>query len=318
MKNIIGQIFGGITILDEAEPIYDKNGRKSLACKVQCNSCGDVFTTRKGSAIKNKKGCKSCASGLENLKGQKFGRLTVLRKGKAKVMPSGARETRWWCQCDCGSPEKLIYSRYLKAGNTKSCGCYTSELTIEFNKRTKKKYNTYDLESEEYGIGWTNKGQPFFFDKEDFDKIKNNCWCISEGYVIDRNGTKFHRIVLGLEDDDERVPDHIHGRETRNDNRKCNLRIATNQQNGVNRGLLPSNKSGVTGVCYDKEKNMWCAYIGYNYKHIFLGSFVEKENAILARKKAEEKYFGEFSYDNSQNIEYENPNEKYHQIEKGS
>ena len=41
----------------------------------------------------------------------------------------------------------------------------------------KRKYNRYDLESQEYGIGWTsNTNEEFWFDKEDYDKIKNYCW----------------------------------------------------------------------------------------------------------------------------------------------
>ena len=36
-----------------------------------------------------------------------------------------------------------------------------------------------------------------------------------------------------------------------------------------------------------------------NYKRMHLGDFDEFEDAVDARKQAEEKYFGEFSYDNS-------------------
>lgn len=38
-----------------------------------------------------------------------------------------------------------------------------------------KQYNRYDL-SGEFGKGWTNKEEEFWFDLEDFDKIKNYCW----------------------------------------------------------------------------------------------------------------------------------------------
>ena len=39
---------------------------------------------------------------------------------------------------------------------------------------TFKKYNTYDL-SGEYGIGYTSKGEEFYFDLDDYDKIKDYC-----------------------------------------------------------------------------------------------------------------------------------------------
>ena len=36
-----------------------------------------------------------------------------------------------------------------------------------------KKYNDFDLSSNDYGIGFTLKGEPFYFDKDDYEKIKN-------------------------------------------------------------------------------------------------------------------------------------------------
>ena len=63
--------------------------------------------------------------------------------------------------------------------------------------------------------------------------------------------------------------------------------------------LRKDNKSGVTGVIWDKNACMWRAYINYNNKRIDLGLYVMFENAVKARKEAEDKYFGEYSYDNS-------------------
>ena len=55
------------------------------------------------------------------------------------------------------------------------------------------------------------------------------------------------------------------------------------------------------------------ARICYNYQDIHLGMFKEKEDAIKARLKAEDEYFGEWSYNNSNNDSYINPNEIYYQ-----
>ena len=60
------------------------------------------------------------------------------------------------------------------------------------------------------------------------------------------------------------------------------------------------NTSGVTGVCFDKRINKWYAQIKVkNKKRITLGYFTNFEEAVVARKEAEQKYFGEYSYDNS-------------------
>lgn len=83
------------------------------------------------------------------------------------------------------------------------------------------------------------------------------------------------------------------------DNRKDNLRIVTSTQNSYNRRIQSNNTSGVTGVYYANDRNKWRAYIKSDKKQIYLGQFDNKEDAIKARKEAEEKYFGEYSYDNS-------------------
>lgn len=52
-----------------------------------------------------------------------------------------------------------------------------------------------------------------------------------------------------------------------------------------------NNTSGIKGVCWDKNKQLWRAQIKYQSKCIYLGSFAKKEDAAKARKEAEEKYF---------------------------
>ena len=93
--------------------------------------------------------------------------------------------------------------------------------------------------------------------------------------------------------------DHKHGENTKNDNRKSNLRICTSSQNNMNRKIFSNNKSGCTGVIWNKDTNKWIAYITVNKKRIHLGSFINFKDAKQARKEAEEKYFGEWSYNNS-------------------
>ena len=83
------------------------------------------------------------------------------------------------------------------------------------------------------------------------------------------------------------------------DNRKANLREVTESQNQMNKGLRSNNTSGVTGVYWDKESSRWFAVITANKNVIFLGYFNSFDNAVRARKQAEEKYHGEYSYDNS-------------------
>jgi len=41
------------------------------------------------------------------------------------------------------------------------------------------------------------------------------------------------------------------------------------------------------------------AQIVINYKHVYLGEFKNKQNAINTRKNAEQKYFGEYAYNHN-------------------
>lgn len=55
-----------------------------------------------------------------------------------------------------------------------------------------------------------------------------------------------------------------------------------------------TNTSGVTGVYYDKRRDKWVAEIMFKKEKYFLGRFDDKQEAIDARKKAEEQIFGAF------------------------
>ena len=84
-----------------------------------------------------------------------------------------------------------------------------------------------------------------------------------------------------------------------------NVRIQTLIDKFNLKNLTPrNNKSGATGVYWDKRRNNWYAQITYNKKTISLGAFTDFDEAVKARKKAEEKYFGEYSYDNSMNSNF--------------
>ena len=234
----------------------------------------------------------------EDLAGRKFGRLTVIEQTEDYVDKNGKHIAQWSCACDCGNANSIIVTGHsLKSGNTKSCGCLSIEKSIEkITKYNKTKYNTYDL-SGEYGIGYTTNGREFYFDLEDYDLIKDYCWHINDEYVVAKlsNGKhiKFHKLIF------PKAKEIDHKNHKKYDNRKSNLRVSNHQKNMMNRKKHSNNTSGVTGVYFNKSVNKWVAEITANKCRIGLGSYVNFEDAVKARKEAEEKYFGEWSYDNS-------------------
>ena len=156
-----------------------------------------------------------------------------------------------------------------------------------------KKYNDYDL-SGEFGIGYTSKNEEFWFDKEDYDEIKDYCWSMdANGYIVARDcatGYKvyMHKILVNYE-----IVDHKN--RVRSDNRKNNLRNATITENNRNRSIQSNNTNDVIGVYYRKERNSWYAQITIDGKTKTLIYTHDKNEAIRARLKAEANYFGDFA-----------------------
>jgi len=79
--------------------------------------------------------------------------------------------------------------------------------------------------------------------------------------------------------------DHING--NKNDNRIENLRSVNQAQNLQNRKISKRNKSGYTGINFNKKRNRYLVSIGKKS----VGWFKTLEEAIEARKKVEREYF---------------------------
>lgn len=237
----------------------------------------------------------------EDLSKSKFGRLQPLYR----TLNMNSKKARWVCLCDCGNIH-IADASNIKRGGTKSCGCLHHEKCIE-NGKHNKKYNVYDLESKEYGIGYTSDGYKFIFDKEDYDLIKDYCWHKhTDGYLrtccdyyYDDNNKRHNKYIMihqliqkAYKYDSDKYLDHINGDPT--DNRKENLRIVTHRENMINTKMYISNTSGHRGVYYSKSERKWKAFIGTDGKHIHLGTFNTYEEAVLAREKYEKEHFYEF------------------------
>lgn len=82
--------------------------------------------------------------------------------------------------------------------------------------------------------------------------------------------------------------DHVNG--IRSDNRLENLRGVTASENSRNRSLPRNNTSGRIGVSFDKRSGKWYAHIRIDGRMIYLGLFVEYEDAVAARAAAEREY----------------------------
>jgi hypothetical protein len=140
-----------------------------------------------------------------DLTGKKFGRLTVIRRLEDKRYGNGS--FIYNCICDCGN-YKLVSSKHLLSGATRSCGCLTKEMVI-----------------------------------------------INQVKAVEKSlykGTK-----------------------------PCMLTSK----------IKSTNSSGYKGVAFDKRRTKWRARITFQKREIHLGYYENVEDAVKARKEAEEKYF---------------------------
>ena len=144
-----------------------------------------------------------------------------------------------------------------------------------------------------------------------YELIKNNNWyATKEGYIVRRKrlaggkikNIRLHRFVMGVLDNADIFVDHIN--HNRADNRRCNLRICTIQQNNRNTSKSTRNPktSRFKGVSFDKskshQKNPWRAQYSMNSKKVHIGCFATEKEAALAYNKAVLEHFGEFANPN--------------------
>lgn len=130
LHDLTGQKFGMLTVLGRAENSITPNGTKRVMWRCKCD-CGNECV-RSSPNLKKRDGT-SCGCRraeiisnlrLEDLTGQRFGRLTVIERAPSNT------QTRWKCRCDCGN-EVSVLANNLKRGHTISCGCYREESRVK-------------------------------------------------------------------------------------------------------------------------------------------------------------------------------------------
>ena len=143
-EDLSGKKFGRLTVLKQGEDEITSRGDRQIRWICQCD-CGRQTLTR-GIALRSggTQSCGFCTRSesnigyhLEDIKGQKFGRWTVIDKAGRYRYHNGKYVTLWRCKCECGE-ERNIRAGTLKRGLSLSCGCYKYEsLAIQAKKGTR-------------------------------------------------------------------------------------------------------------------------------------------------------------------------------------
>jgi len=208
-----------------------------------------------------------------DLTGRKFGRLTVVEEaGRSKY-----GLVLWKCACNCGNI-KIFYGTNLTRGLTTSCGCFRTETTV---KRSTTHGQFHTLAYKTWGEmiqRCTNPNNSSYPDYGGRGIKVCKRWLMFENFLKDMRSRLSHNLSI------ERVNND--GDYTPN-----NCIWADKFTQARNKRIYKNNKTGVNGVCLHKGNKKYSAYIWLNGKQKTLGSFDTIEEAGIARKEAELKFW---------------------------
>ena len=216
-------------------------------------------------------------------------------------LPTKAKARSTMLQCDiCGETKgKIINSKVF---GCYLCGRHHAQMKQKGMIMTRTMYDPNEIVIKEdmIEIVLYNKSNieigRALVDIKHHKEISKHKWNIGGGeYVFTNINGKLlglHRFIMNPPDGI--VVDHINHNKL--DNRECNLRICTHQQNSWNSKVNSKNTSGHKGVSWSSTNKQWQSYITVNGKPIRIGQFKDIDDAIAARKAAETKYFGDFAY----------------------
>jgi hypothetical protein len=108
-----------------------------------------------------------------------------------------------------------------------------------------------------------------------------------------QRSVRMHRQIIGILHGDRRMVDHANHDTL--DNRRSNLRPASNSENQRNREAGPTNTSGFKGVSWHKNDKKWHSRVMVQGKTVFFKGFLSREEAASAYDEEALKHFGEFA-----------------------
>lgn len=213
-------------------------------------------------------------SNIKDLTGSRIGKLLLLERKREN------NRTFYYCKCDCGN-EKWIRADHIssKKHPTRSCGCLAKETLFKAKDIYGKRFGrliaikpTKERDKHTGCVIWeckcdcgNNNVKVSVGELNDGDVL--SCGCLRKEYEVK------------------------HGKEIGSIHVKTRIIEDTNIQIIGTDKPTKANTSGYKGVLWDKERNKWKAEIIFKKKHYYLGRYDKKEDAVKARKEAEEKFF---------------------------
>lgn len=259
---MIGKKFGRWTVIGEY--ITTEKGEKKWFCRCDCGTERYVF--ERGLKYGGSLSCGCLARDNANktnspdLTGKIFGELTVVEKAENQRINGGV----WWtCRCSCGNYVDYFASLLL-TGKRTSCGC-----------KSVKNYYSKDISGQKFNM------LTALYPTEARSKKGSVVWhCVCDcgkETDVDYNSLVYSQIVsCGCRKTahDEMLSSFITYVDGTSIDALRSQKIATN------------NTSGVKGVY--RVRGRWLAKIVFQQKAYYLGFYEDFEDAVEARKKAED------------------------------
>jgi hypothetical protein len=127
--SIICKKYGRLTVV---ERIYKNNRTWRIKCICDCGKEYLTHLSPLKRGITKSCGClqkeRASQANTKDISGQKFGKLTVIKRANKVITKKGYQYYNYECICDCGN-KVFVRPSHLISGHTKTCGCSLVEKT---------------------------------------------------------------------------------------------------------------------------------------------------------------------------------------------
>lgn len=201
---------------------------------------------------------------LIDLTGQRFGKLVV----REKLPPVSDGRTRWLCDCDCGNA-CVVSSYALRKKHQKSCGCGKIK-----NIAGQRFGRLVVLKRSDQYVMVSGRTRKYLWECK--------CDC----------GKTVYRLSEKLQHEKNCACKTCMGKAAASVMTESAGFVEGTQLSKIMSTKACSNSSsGVRGVFFNRRSGKWRASLKFQGQDHYLGEYVNVEDAIKARQRAEEIYF---------------------------